>query len=190
VIALLVASSSQMPSVRVRVDEHSYSVSVVPSDAKPLHLVERGKIIDRVLKGVWKPWHLEAADVDGDGRIDIAVGIVKPTRYIPQPHKTLWIFGIREGHFTRKWLGSTMGRPLLEFCFATSSSKGGQPLFTLERNLENRVALSRYYWSGFGFRKLPIEKTWKEAHGLHWQNGKIVVIGDGLACSFLPEDWK
>jgi len=87
-------------------------------------------------------------------------------------------------------LGSTLGRPLLEFTFVPGSDRGGQPLFTLERTLDNRVVLSRYHWVGFGFRKLPIEKTWKEAHGLHWQHGRIVVIGDGLMNSFLPEEWK
>ncbi len=166
-----------------------YVVRLDAAALKPLQLVHSRRVIDRVLKLDWKPWALQIADVDGDGHVDVAVGIVKRTRYLPQPHTCLWIFGVRDGKFTRKWLGSTMGRPLLEFGFG-ESEKGGAPLFTLERTLEGKVALSRYRWSGFGFRKGPKEKVWDSANGLLLQHGKIELIGDGRPERFSSEEWK
>ncbi len=189
VIPAILLSSEFSARQVFQVDGKGYEVLVDGRMERPLALKWNGKILDRMLKREWKPWSLEVADVDGDGRADLAVGIVKATRHLPFPHTCLWIIGVRDGHFTRKWLGSSMGRPLVEFCFGPPRA-GGAFLFTLERTLDGRRSLSRYRWSGFGFKKAGGEQMWREAHGLRSQNGKIVVIVEGRGHSFRPEDWK
>ncbi|MFT2543520.1 hypothetical protein ACMWP9_36640, partial [Escherichia coli] len=66
---------------------------------------------------------------------DIAVGVNKPTHNLPFPHKTIFIMRFDGKRIVRKWAGSTMGRPLLEFGFAPKVQGKSQYLFTLEKRL-------------------------------------------------------
>lgn len=139
-------------SLPLSVDGRLYVVRVDGGRGEPLELLLGGKVLSGQLKRAWKPWALQVADVDDDGRPDVCVGIVKATHQLKQPHTCLWIFGVRDGELTRKWLGSTMGRPLLRFWFVKTAE--GTVLHTIERTLDGRPAEAAYRWKGFGFKQI------------------------------------
>ncbi len=71
----------------------------------------------------YHPWKLEVADVDGRGQA-IVVGVNKKTHNLPFPHRTLFLYSFNGQELKRKWTGSTMGRPLLDFCFSRALAPG------------------------------------------------------------------
>ena len=49
----------------------------------------------RLWQGVprrWRPWKLQIADMEGDGRREIIVGVQKSTHFFPRPHHCLFIY--------------------------------------------------------------------------------------------------
>jgi hypothetical protein len=90
-----------------------------------------------------------AADVDGDGRLDLLLLVWKKTRYDPQPGWRPFVYTLREGRWAPKWLGSRVGRPLEEAAFVRTPS--GVRMLTIERSGENQTVLTLYHWRGFGF---------------------------------------
>lgn len=127
----------------------AYIVKVKPATARPLEVYDGTRRVAFGLLKRYHPWRLEVADVDGHGEA-IAVGVDKPTHNLRFRHRTLFLINF-DGHaLQRKWTGSSLGRPLLDFCFSPTVP---QHLVSLERCLDGRVAVTAYHWVGFGFRK-------------------------------------
>jgi hypothetical protein len=91
-----------------------------------------------------------AADVDGDGRLDLLVLVYKKTRYDPKPAWRPFVYTLRDDRWVPKWLGSRVGRPLEEAAFV--HLPGGVQLLTIERFGPDQSGLTLYHWTGFGFR--------------------------------------
>jgi hypothetical protein len=90
-----------------------------------------------------------AADIDGDGNLDLLVLVHKITRYDPKPAWRPFVYTLAEGQWVPKWLGSRVGRPLLEA--ALVHTRGGVRLLTIEEFGEGETGLTLYHWRGFGF---------------------------------------
>ena len=54
-------------------------------------------------------------DLNGDGLDEALLGVVKPTRFFPQPARRLFIFKNVHGRIRPLWLGSKLGGTLLDF---------------------------------------------------------------------------
>jgi hypothetical protein len=91
-----------------------------------------------------------AADVDGDGRVDLLVLVYKTTRHDPRPAWRPFVYTLWEGRWRAKWRGSRVGRPLREAVFV--HVPGGARLLTVERFAPGRTGLTLYHWTGFGFQ--------------------------------------
>lgn len=181
--ALLLSST-----VSFTLDGVEFQASLQPERQRPLVVRKGGKTVAEAMRKEWNPWRLEAADVDGDGKQDLIVGIVKATRYLPDPHTTIFVYGFNGERIDKKWLGSTMGRDLVDFDFGPPEKKGMQPLYTLENTLDRKTALSKYFWNGFGFRKLPGEMTWPKARNLKLHGDTISLTVSGKRLSFPAKD--
>ncbi|HUU55221.1 MAG TPA: hypothetical protein VMY87_09925, partial [Armatimonadota bacterium] len=90
-----------------------------------------------------------AADVDGDGRLDLLVLVWKTTRYDPRPGWRPFVYTLRDSEWTPKWLGSRVGHPLLEAAFVRTPE--GVRLLTIEDFGNGRTGFTLYHWRGFGF---------------------------------------
>ena len=90
-----------------------------------------------------------AADVDGDGRLDLLVLVWKTTRYDPRPGWRPFVYTLRDGEWTPKWLGSRVGHPLLEAAFVRTPQ--GVRMLTIEDFGDGRTGFTLYHWRGFGF---------------------------------------
>ena len=90
-----------------------------------------------------------AADVDGDGRLDLLVLVCKTTRYDPRPGWRPFVYTLEGDWWAPKWLGSRVGRPLEEAVFVRTPN--GVRMATIERYADGQTVLTLYHWRGFGF---------------------------------------
>lgn len=113
-------------------------------------------------------YRFDHGNVTGDSVPELAVGVIKPTRFDPQPAKRLFIFRIAKGfHIRPLWLGSRVGQPLENFRIVNSMTPAR--IRTLERERSGLFLVAEYRWRGFGLdfeRYLKREATRKEAESM------------------------
>lgn len=94
-------------------------------------------------------YRFDYGDITGDGIPEIAVGVIKPTRFDPKPDKRLFLFRITNDFYIRPlWLGSRVSQPLADFRLSHESDS--VYIRTMEREQSGKYLVARYYWKGFG----------------------------------------
>jgi hypothetical protein len=172
---------------------HDGRIERVTLDDKsdPALSVSRGrKTLWRGVHARWQPWKLLIADVDGDGRREIVVGIRKATRYFPKPHNCLFIYSWSGRRAFPKWLGSTLSKPFTDFAFSDLDKDGEDELIAIETMRDGKLCVAIYKWNGFGFTLDRQRGAWQSAKLLTDERGEIFVEADGarLALALIKED--
>jgi len=153
---------------------------VLQAGRDPALSVWRGE--GRLWQGVpkhWKPWKVSTADVDGDGKREIIVGVHKATRFFPKPHNCLFVYGWDGERAFPKWLGSSLSRPFTDFAFADVDGDRADELIALETTRDDARCVSVYSWSGFGFAFDYQRGPWKTARFIEQTQDAPVVLADG-----------
>lgn len=96
------------------------------------------------------PWKLRLAELDGDPAPEVALGVCKTTRHDPVRRRRLFIYDWTGSSLAPKWLGSSLGLPLVDFHFARDRGAHRDHLIALEHG-PHRAVIRRYRWNGFGF---------------------------------------
>jgi hypothetical protein len=149
-------------------------------ESDPALSIRHGRrVLWRGVPARWKPWKLAVADVDGDGRREIVVGVYKSTRYFPKPHNCLFIYDWDGRRAHPKWLGSSLSRPFVAFAFVDSNGDGQEELAAIEIKRDGRRCIALYSWNGFGFTLDWQRGDWQEARLIEAANGRIIIEADG-----------
>lgn len=127
----------------------------------------------------WKPWKVMIADVDGDGRSEILVGVYKSTRFFPKPHNCLFIYSWDGERAAPKWLGSTLSKPFTDFAFIKGEGAGAGSLVALETRRDGRLCVAVYSWNGFGFTLDWQQGDWAVARLIETASNRIILEADG-----------
>jgi poly-gamma-glutamate synthesis protein (capsule biosynthesis protein) len=166
-------------SVDLDSDGVAEQISFDPDRSPSLTVTNRTKANWSAVPANWNPWKLAVADVDGDGRKEIAVGIRKATRFFPEPHNCLFVYGWSARGGSPKWLGSSLGRPFTDFLFVDLDDRLGDELVALETKLSGRFSVAVYKWNGFGFTKDSERGDWRSAALVGTAGGEVEIDADG-----------
>lgn len=127
-------------------------------------------------------WKVQAEDVDGDGRMEISVGVYKTTYFHPVPAKRPFIYNwSREGIFP-KWLGSRLSRPFDDYIFADIDADGMDELISIECLSDGSKVINSYKWKGFGLEGMGESSAFDEVAGI--EKGRFI---DGKGFEVLAE---
>lgn len=89
-------------------------------------------------------YRLATGDVDGDGKDEALVGVIKPTRFYPQPARRLFLFKQVNGKIRPMWMGSRLGGILCDFRFVRPYVR------TLQSTTDGKYVVADYAWDDFG----------------------------------------
>lgn len=138
----------------------------------------------------WQPWKLRIADVDGDGRSEIIVGVYKPTRFFPKPHNCLFIYGWDGERAYPKWLGSSLSKPFVDFAFIERRALGGAELIAIEIKRNGKMCVAAYSWNGFGFTLDWQSGDWQKARLIEANGARIMVEADGARVELTSDEMR
>lgn len=85
-------------------------------------------------------------DLTGDSIPEAMVGVVKGTRYHPEPARRLFIFKLVNGKARPLWMGSKLGGILQDFRYVDGRIR------SLETTTDGRYVVAEYRWHDFGLR--------------------------------------
>ena len=115
-------------------------------------------------------YQFQTGDVDGDGRADAMVGVVKSTRFYPEKARRLFIFkqvistaAHSKGQVKARplWLGSKLGGILEDFRYvAPAEGDSMGRIRALESTTDSLYVVTDYRWESFGmkFDQIDVEK--------------------------------
>jgi hypothetical protein len=163
---------------RTRERGHPLGGDVVVLNLVP-PLVRRG--LGGGLHPVWRqsklnPWKLRTADVDGDGRREIVVGVWKKSPKDPVMAKRTFFYTWNGRRMLPKWLGSRLSRRFDDFTLADVNRDGWDELVSLEVAPKGRHRIAAYRWHSFGFEWLGCSAEIPGLTGLDYVKGKVVAI--------------
>ena len=85
-------------------------------------------------------YQYQTGDVDGDGKTDAIVGVIKGTRFYPEKARRIFIFKQVNGKARPLWLGSKLGGILEDFHYIDGKIRA------LERTDDDLYVVSDYKW--------------------------------------------
>ncbi len=128
----------------IRLDVVNDSLSIIR------HLAKDGREVS-AFSLPYPTYRFCCGDLTGDGIPEIGVGVIKPTRFSPQPDKRLFLFHLTEGRLIRPlWMGSHVGARLDDFRF------DGPLIRTTERDASDSLIHRTYKLSSFGIKPVNL----------------------------------
>lgn len=136
----------------IRQDGHKASISI-HAESDTLNILSY--TIDGRQTDEWKlpypVYRFECGDINSDGIPEIAVGVVKSTRYSHYEARRLFIFKLFGEQYIRPlWLGSRVSHELLDFRMEHLPTH--TCIRTTERTMQGDTVDVRYKPSGFGLK--------------------------------------
>lgn len=125
-----------------------------------LEISQKTKEIFKISLKDMKPWKVQVADVDGDNKKEISIGVYKESEFHPVKAKRPFIYNWHGDGISPKWRGSRLARPFEDYIFADIDKDGLDEIISIEVLGNGKKVINSYKWKGFGFQGMAESKEY------------------------------
>lgn len=93
---------------------------------------------------------ITVVDADNDGNEDLAIGIIKASRWSAVKSLKMHLYKIREGRILPLWRSSKLTRNMQDFCFTRDNDTTAA--LVIEKSPASRFNLIEFQWKYFGMK--------------------------------------
>lgn len=142
--------------------------------------------IRRGQKSTWKKfqgknslniWKLCLGDVDGDGEVEIALGVYKKAPHHQVMARRPFLYNIRDGELQAKFRASRLSLPMEDFTLYDIDKDGREEILSVERR-GNQYFLAAYHYSNFHISRDYLSRPLEEKPLLEEKPGWICYQGE------------
>lgn len=119
------------------------------------------------------PWKVQVCDVDGDGKMEVSLGVYTVAKYHPVYAKRPFLYEFHNHQLYPKWLGSRLSRPFDDYIFCDVDGDRMDELVSVETTREGKKELNAYKWTGFGFESIGISRAYDTIRDIR-ADGKLI----------------
>lgn len=106
------------------------------------------------------PWKVQVCDVDGDGKMEVSLGVYTLAKYHPVYAKRPFLYEFHNHQLYPKWLGSRLSRPFDDYLFCDVDGDKKDELISVETTRDGKKELNAYKWTGFGFESIGVSRNY------------------------------
>lgn len=176
-------------SVTVRQGGARFRATLDPNRDPTLTFSRAGHVIWSGVPRAWHPWKMQVVDITGNGDQEVAVGVNKPTKFLPFPHNCLFLYRWNGREELPMWLGSSLSKPFTDFLFAPRRGRPAR-LYSVERLSTGRYCVCIYHWDNFGFTFDGQAGSWPNAKLLDARTDRVRVDAGGKIVVLKSSDFK
>jgi len=152
-LVLCLACQKKKDAFEFAVDGKKIVVSLVRVEDNVFDIRSEMTYNDSITVSTWRlnypVYQFDCADITNDGVPEIAVGVIKSTRFDSIVRKRLFLFKLYDTCYVRPlWLGSKVSFPLVDFRLINTGN--GQRIRTIEQEADNQFVVAEYCYKTFG----------------------------------------
>lgn len=122
------------------------------------------------------PWKVQVCDVDGDGTMEVSLGVYTEAKYHPVYAKRPFLYEFHNHQLYPKWLGSRLSRPFDDYVFCDVDGDKMDELISVETTREGKKELNAYKWTGFGFESIGVSQAYDIIGDIGTDCGSVTAV--------------
>jgi hypothetical protein len=122
------------------------------------------------------PWKVQVCDVDGDGKMEVSLGVYTVAKYHPVYAKRPFLYEFYNNKLYPKWLGSRLSRPFDDFIFCDMDGDRMDELISVETTRDGKKELNAYKWTGFGFESIGVSQAYDTIEKIEKEGRSVTAV--------------